>query len=76
MADLMLEIEAGDIKRIAADLKQVKAALAFYAEHGAGCQLTHLEGDRHRQALAHDGGALAREAINKMEPCRSVLLRG
>jgi hypothetical protein len=45
------------------EIALLRAALSFYAEHGAGCRLVHSGGDKHRQALHEDGGKKAKALI-------------
>jgi hypothetical protein len=50
-----------------AEIERLRDALAFYAEHGAGCRLIHSGGDLSRNALADDGGKKAQFALAQKE---------
>lgn len=43
------------------------AALAFYEENARLCRLIHREGDAGRNALAADGGKIARAALASVQ---------
>ena len=51
------------VPAFAARIAELEAALAWYGENARLAQLIHSEGDVGRQAIAHDGGKLARAAL-------------
>lgn len=48
-----------------AERDRLRKALEWYAEQARLCRLVHSEGDSGRNALANDGGAIARAALAK-----------
>jgi uncharacterized protein YdcH (DUF465 family) len=59
-----LSLDVQELKQEAAVLRD---ALEWYAEQSRLCRLIHSEGDKGRNALAADGGALARAALAEGE---------
>jgi hypothetical protein len=59
----LMDVKPATIFQMTAKLKQMEEVLTWYAEKVAGCQKITSEGDDARRALDHDGGQLARTAL-------------
>lgn len=67
--DLQAKLRKRDdeITRLRSLLKEAGEALDWYGEQTRLCRLIHSEGDAGRNALADDGGSIARTVLSKIK---------